>query len=153
MLLTCHVRVFRMNPHYGATWMSRNSCSKQAQYLKFRWMEWESNLQPLFHKRTFLYGCFSRFLNCTNYTKLHKASHMHLIKLQIFYWLTRAYKKVLFIRTIQLLAGNEYPFHATSLFLYPQKISYCFQVVKKKTSVMKWVKFDHSFCWPLLSMS
>ena len=27
-------------------------------------------------KVTFLYGCFSRFLNCTNNTKSRKASHM-----------------------------------------------------------------------------
>ena len=31
-------------------------------------------------KVTLLHGCFSRFLNCTNGTKLHNASHMKMSK-------------------------------------------------------------------------
>ena len=33
----------------------------------------KSNIPP---KVTFLHGCFSRFLNCTNGTKSHKTSHI-----------------------------------------------------------------------------
>ena len=31
-----------------------------------------------FSKVTIHHGCFSRFLNCTNGTKLRKASHLHI---------------------------------------------------------------------------
>ena len=38
---------FRVNPQSIVAWMSRNSCSKQARNLKFKWLQLNSNPQPL----------------------------------------------------------------------------------------------------------
>ena len=38
---------FKVNPHSVFTWMSRTPCSKQVQYLKFKWLQRDSNQQPL----------------------------------------------------------------------------------------------------------
>ena len=37
---------FRVNLHSVAAWMSRTPCSKQARYLKFKWLQRDSNPQP-----------------------------------------------------------------------------------------------------------
>ena len=44
------------------------------QFLKSEKHPWRS---VTFSKVTLLYGCFSSFLNCTNGTKLHKASQIN----------------------------------------------------------------------------
>ena len=50
MFSSCHVRVFRTNPHSRVARISRNSGSKQARYVKFKWLQWESKPQPLSSK-------------------------------------------------------------------------------------------------------
>ena len=46
MSLSCHVCVSeRINTMFA--WISRNSCSKQAWYLKFKWLQGDLNPQPL----------------------------------------------------------------------------------------------------------
>ena len=50
MFSSCHVRVFRTNPHSRVARISRNSGSKQARYVKFKWLQRESNPQPLSSK-------------------------------------------------------------------------------------------------------
>ena len=38
---------FRVNPHSIVAWLTRISCSKQARNLTFKWLQLDSNPQPL----------------------------------------------------------------------------------------------------------
>ena len=50
MFSSCHVHIFRTNPHSRVARISRNSGSKQARYVKFKRLQRESKLQPLSSK-------------------------------------------------------------------------------------------------------
>ena len=59
-----------VNPFWGYCWL-KNSVIRLSKSKS------KSRLQPAtLLKLTFLHGCFSRFLNCTNSTKSRKASHI-----------------------------------------------------------------------------